>query len=61
MCTDADASSPRSGLITAADGQAQPMFPAAILAGAIGTLFWIITVLVILAIVGVITIIKKVL
>ncbi len=37
------------------------MFPAAILAGAIGTLFWIITVLVILAIVGVITIIKKVL
>lgn len=36
------------------------MFPAAILAGAIGTLFWIITVLVILAIVGVISIFKRV-
>jgi hypothetical protein len=37
------------------------MFSAAILAGAIGKLFWIITVLVILAIIGVIAIVKKVL
>ncbi len=37
------------------------MFPAAILAGAIGTLFWIIVVVVVLAIIGVVTIVKKVL
>jgi hypothetical protein len=37
------------------------MFPAAILAGAIGTLFWIILVVVVLAIVGAVAIVKKVL
>jgi hypothetical protein len=37
------------------------MFPAAILAGAIGTLFWIIVVVVVLAIIGAVAIVKKVL
>ena len=64
-CTDARRITrpidPLNSLIAGPCGQADDMFPAAILAGAIGSLFWIITVVVILAIIGAFAIVKKVL